>query len=641
MVGEKIFGWNGKILRVNLTKEKIAKEPLSQEILHGFIGGRGLNIKVLFDEIRPGIDPLGPENVLCLASGPLVGTSLPNTSRIEVSSLSPYSNILGDGSAGGFFPTYMKLAGYDQIVFTGRATKPKYLLIDDDDVKLKDASEFWGTTTHETTDRLQEEHGKDFRVACIGQAGGNLVRFASTIFDKGHSAARGSGAVWGSKNLKAIAVRGTKKIEIARPDEFSELVKMDRDFLLHDEFHQKVLSVYGTHYGFMHWSPMRKNYRSFISPEEVPHELTPDGMKKYERGRWPCYGCVTPCGQLYEVPTGKYATKGWRLEFETMACCGSNIGIMNPEAMYKIDNLADQYGMCTIPLGYVIAVAKELYEKGIITKEDTGGISLDWDDVDTTIDLIHMIAKREGFGDRLAEGQYNFTKLIGREAMKYCIHSKGVGKGVPYSSLVGLLFATSTRGADHLRGNLTGDNSPYNIEILQSFEERGIVPKDTAEKAVLGQRAFLIGDILMRCKCGLYTWPLSVPLVFQYPIFDGTAKLISAATGWDINEKGLMEVLDRIYNLERAFIVRQGISRKHDNYPLRPEMVGTTAAAEKLKEHEALLDSYYRARGWEVKTGIPTRETLEKLGLKYVADELEKNMPYPEWEGPPLEKIGT
>jgi len=635
---DEFYGWCGRVLRVDLAREKVKDQPLTKEVAYGFIGGRGLNIKVLFDEVEPGIDPLSPENVLALAVGPFTGTALDHTSRIEVSTLSPYSGILGDGSSGGFFPAYMKFAGYDQIVVTGRAERPKYLWIDDGQAELRDAAELWGRPTDETTDILVDELGKDVKVACIGQAGENLARVASTIFDKYHSAARGSGAVWGSKNLKAIAVRGTKRPKIAHLDKFMELVKKDRQHLINDEFHKKVITVYGTLYGFMHWRPKVKNLQSFLPPEKVPEPLTPDGMKRYEVGRIPCFNCSTGCGMLYEVPTGKYATKGGRLEFETMACCGSNTGILDPEAIYLMDNLADKYGIDVMALGHVIGLAKELYEKGIITEKDTGGLALKWEDADTTIELIHKIAKREGFGDKLAEGAYNLARMVGRNAMKYCLHVKGLLREPASSSLVGLLYATSTRGADHLRGNMITSKSPYNIEYVKKLEERGLVPRDIVGKAITGQRVFLLSDILTRCKCGVINWPDSVPLIFEYPLYEGTAMLFSAAMGWDVSSEDLVRILDRIYTLERAFIVRQGITRKHDIYTVRPERVGSPEAKAELEEHERLLDGYYQQRGWDVKSGIPTRETLEKLGLKYVADELEEHGPYKEWIGPPLGK---
>ena len=617
-----------------MTREKIKVQPLRKGLAHSFVGGRGLAIKVLFDEIKPGIDPLSPDNVLCFSLGPLSGTQLTMTSRIEVSTLSAYTGILGDGNGGGFFPAHLKFSGYDQVVIGGRAGRPKYLWIDDGEAELRDASELWGKTTEETTDLIVKDLGEDVKVACIGQGGENLVRFATTIFDKYHSAAVGSGAVWGSKNLKAIAVRGSKEPKIARLDEFLELVRMDRDFFMKDEFTRKIIGMYGTLYGIMHWWPLVRNSQSVLAPADVPENLKAENMKKYEIERLFCYNCVVGCGTRYKVPKGKYAADGGRIEFETLSWCGTNLGIFNPEPMFLMDILSDKYGLDVLALGHVIGLAMELYEKGIITKDDTSGQALKWGDIDTVIDLVHKIARREGYGDKLAEGAHNYARSIGAEAMKYCLHIKGPSRGPTHMPLVGLLYATSTRGADHLRGNMVASFSPSNAAYLKKLEEEGLVPKDSAGKAIVGQRAFTLSDILVRCKCGVITWPISVPLIFKYPLFGGAVKLLSAATGWSLTVRELEDILDRVYNLERAFNVRQGITRKHDVYPVRPEYANTSLGKEELKEHERMLDEYYRKRGWDIKTGVPTRETLEKLGLKYAADELESHGPYPEWNGP-------
>ena len=259
-MSSKLYGWGGTILIVDLTREKVIKQPLEKEVAVKFLGGRGLNDYMLYKLVKPGIDPLSPDNVLCLANGALAGTVLPMTSRIHVSTLSPLTGILGDGSAGGDFAARLKHAGYDQIVITGRASKPVYIWIEDDDVEIRDASHLWGLTTDEMVEALRDEHGDDIAVAGIGPAGEHLVRFASTIVDRFHSAARGTGAVWGSKNLKAIAVRGTKGVELANPEEFYELAKMDLEYFKKNEFIRKIHSAIGTHYGLLQWYPGWRYY---------------------------------------------------------------------------------------------------------------------------------------------------------------------------------------------------------------------------------------------------------------------------------------------------------------------------------------------------------------------------------------------
>ncbi len=633
----KMHGWMGAVLRVDLTREKVVKQPLDKEAAAKFIGGRGLNSKVLFDEVRPDIDPLTPKNVLCLAVGPLTGTPFTSSSRIHVSTLSPYSYILGDGNAGGAFPAFLKFAGYDQIVVTGRADKPKYLWIDDDEAELRDASDLWGRNVWETTDMLHEGLWKDFKVASIGQAGENLVRFASMMFDKYCSAARGSGAVCGAKNLKAIAVRGTKKVPVARKEEIDKLAAEERKFFITDKT-QREIAKYGTHLGMIRWWPGHRYFRKYLKEEEVPPDLRPDGWKKYEIGREACRGCVVSCKNIYRIPEGKYKDEiGAGLEYETIFCLGTNCGILRAVSIMVMGNLADKYGMCTIPLGNAIAFAKELYERKIITKKDTGGLSLGWEDADDQIELIHLTALREGFGNKIAEGMYSMAKIIGKDAMDYCYHVKGLCRG-PSDYPVGvftLAHATSTRGADHLRGRswAFGENDP---EVFPELVNMGLIPKDPVPALVISENAATLADSLGRCKGSVNNWASAVPLVFRYPIWEGIAKVLSAGTGVDFTAAKVQEALERIYTVERAFLVRQGIARKHDRLVQRPDAKGTPAGEEERKNHEEMLTEYYQLRGWDLKTGIPTRATLERLGLKRVADELESHGPYPDWDGPPL-----
>ena len=637
MTKEKMYGWRGTVLRVDLTREKITKQPLDKEVAAKFIGGRGLNIKVLFDEVKPGIDPLSPENILCFSSGPLTGTSVSLSSRIEVSTLSPYSGILGDGNSGGDFPAFLRLAGYDQLIITGRANSPKYLWLNDGSPELRNASDLWGKTTWESTDILREELGKDIKVASIGQAGENLVRFACTVFDRHCTAARGSGAVCGSKNLKAIAVRGTGKVELAKPDEFEKLAREDREYFLTDKF-QREIHKYGTHLGVIRWGPDYRYFKKSLGPEDIPDGLKPEGWKKYELGRYGCHGCVVACKDVFRIPEGKYKGEiGKSLEYETIFCTGINCGILDPLAIMEMGNLADKYGMDTIPLGNTIAFAKELYNKGIITKEDTGGLSLDWENVDDQIELLHQTALREGFGNLIAEGMYSFAKIIGRGAMDYCYHVKGLSRGPPNYpvGVFTLAHATSTRGADHLRGRswAFGENDPH---LFPEWVKKGLVPTDPVPALIVSENAVTLTDMIGRCKGSVNNWPSAVPLVFKYPLWDGLVKLLTAETGIEYDAAKIVEAAERVYTLERALLIRQGITRKHDRLVTWPNRKGTPEEKQDLEEHAKMLMEYYKMRGWDSENGVPTRQTLERLGLKYVADEIEAHGPYPEWDGPPL-----
>lgn len=632
-----MFGWTGTVLRVDLTSQSLQKVPLDEKPAGQYIGGRGLNSYTLFREVPAGIDPLGPDNVICLAPGPFTATGLTSSSRVEVSTLSPYSGILGDGNAGGHFATYMKRAGYDQIIITGRSETPVYLWIDNDQVELRDASFLWDTTTWETTDRLVEEHGKDISVAAIGQAGENLVRYASTMFDKYNSAARGSGAVMGSKKLKAIVVKGNGKVPVARPDEFNRLVREDREFFMQDQFQREVAAVYGSHIGMGRWFPGLRYYEKYLGEEEIPEQLTPQAMKKFEVQRTACYGCVVPCKDVFRIPEGKYAGEiGKALEHECLFGLGTNCGITEAVPILVMENLADKYGMCVVALGNAIAFAKFLYNNGIITDEDTGGLKLVWEDDAAQIELIHQIALRQGFGRIVAEGMYSMAKIIGRGSMDYCYHVKGVSRGPHSAGIFGLAHATSTRGADHLRGRswAFGENDP---ELWPDLIQQGFIPEhDPVATLALSERATTLTDMIGRCKGAVNNWASAVPLVHKYPLLKGVAMLLTAATGEDFDEEMVAQAADRVYLMEIAFNVRQGSSKQQDRLPLKPEVLNSPEGQEELARHQQMLEEYYRLRGCDVESGIPTREALQGLELDFAADELESHGPYPAWDGPVL-----
>lgn len=639
MAEDGMNGWSGTVLRVDLSEEKAEKEPLDEEIAENYIGGRGLNIKTLFEEVKPGIDPLSPENVLCLSVGPFTGTPLSQTSRMEVSTLSPYSGILGDGNSGGDFPNELKLAGYDQIVITGKADSPKYLWIEDDEVELRDAEGLWRKNTWETTNVLKEKHGENVKVACIGPAGENLVRVATTMNDKYYSAARGSGAVWGSKNLKAIALKGTGEVDLADPDKFMELANKDRQFFINDEFQQEVVAEIGTHVGMIEWGPRYRWEEKELTPEDLPEEITPKGMKEHETGRTACHGCVVQGKDVFEIPSGEYeGEKGVGMEYEHMYCLGTNCGIMEVEPMMIMENLCDKNGMCTLGLGNMVAFVKDLYNRGIIDEEDTEGLSLEWEDAETQIELVKKTAKREGFGNVVAEGLYGIGKILGEEAMDYCYHVKGLSRGIAAPGNFALSHATSTRGADHLRGRSWTYSWIY-PEKFEELQEEGLIPKRIPALVKHGQTAALIPDMTGRCKSGVNNLPSAVPLAFEDPVWSGAAKLLTAATGIDYDEDKLEEVAERVYNLERAFNVRQGVTKKQDRIPQKPSKRDHRDGIVEREEHEEMLEEYYELRGWDKDTGVPKRKTLEKLGLKFAADELKEKGPFSDWDGPPLRNL--
>ncbi len=637
-------GWQGRVLDINLTEGKVDWKDLDPWLAENFLGGRGFNSHTLFMNTAPGTDPLGPDNILCLAPGVLTGTPLPLSSRLEVSTLSPYSGILGDGSAGGMFPTFLKLAGVDQVIVRGVSPEPVYLCIEDGRAEIRDASFLWGMNTWETVDALKEVHGRDVKVACIGQAGENLVRFASTMVDKHSSAARGSGAVWGSKGLKAIAVRGTGKVSLAEKEGFRELADADRKFFITDDFQHNTVRKYGTHIGVLTWEPGYRHFERYLDEKDIPPELLPNAWKQYESGRYACYGCPVACKNRYVIPEGPYkGEENAGLEYESIHCLGINSGVTAPEAIMVLSNLADKYGMDVIALGNTIALAKDLYARGIISERDTGGLRLEWEDADTETELVHLTALREGFGNVVAEGLYSMAKIIGGTAPDYCWHVKGLSRGVHPPGIMALAHATSTRGADHLRGRTWayGENDG---EIFAKLVRDGLVPDvetDVVNCLTLCERVTAVTDAIGRCKGAVTSWVAAVPLVWKYPLMDGVARLVSSATGVPYNEKDIETVGERIYITERAFNVRQGISAVHDRIPQKPEVRDSEQGAVERRQHAEMLREYYRVHGYDEESGVPSSHRMQELGLNEAARILHQEERAPAWDGPPLRDLSA
>ena len=634
---DPMAGWCGTVLDINLTSRSITRCRLDTDKARLFLGGRGLNSRTLFDRVPPGTDPLGPENVLCLAPGILTATPLGLSGRLQVSTLSPYSGILGDGNAGGTFAYLMKRAGYDQIIVSGQAESPLYLCIDDDEVALHPAEALWGMSVWDATDFLTNRHGKSASVACIGQAGENLVRMASTMIDKYASAARGSGAVWGSKRLKAIVVSGSRKINLHDRRRFLSLASSDRKYLAQDAVQQEISAVYGSHYGMTHWFPGFRNFASELPDDAVPRALRPEAWKQYEVGRTGCQSCHIKCKNVFEIPEGRRkGERGEALEYEAIYCLGTNCGIEDPVAIMEMENLADIYGVDVVALGNTIALAKDLYNRGIISEAEADGLQLAWENADAQVELIHKTVLREGFGNRLAEGLYSLAKSYGPEAMKYCYHVKGLSRGPHPPGIFSLAHAVSSRGADHLRGRSwsVGDNSPE--EILNTLVERQVLTDDPVHSITAGERATVIADTVGRCKGAVNSWVCAVPLIWQADLWDGLAELLTAATGLSFTGQDIENTADRIHAVERAFNHRQGITIVHDGLPQKPEMAQSDEGEKERAMHFEMLRRYYQAHGYDPDTGIPLASTFDKLGIPEVGRRLAEDGPYPLWDGPPL-----
>ncbi|MFC1592879.1 aldehyde ferredoxin oxidoreductase family protein [Candidatus Omnitrophota bacterium] len=620
------YGWMGTILRVDLSEGKITKEPLRDDIAHEFIGGRGLNLKILYDETGPETEPLGPDNRFIIGTGPLHGTLAPGNGRFTVTAKSPLTGILGDGNAGGHFAPELKYAGYDHIIVQGRAEKPVYLWIDNDKVTIKSAEHLWGKDTWETERTIRRELGDDeIKTLSIGQAGENLVRVACPIATGDHAPGRtGLGAVMGSKNLKAIAVRGSNSVKVADPEKCKQVAKKWHG-MIYQHANFGWFSQIGT--SCLVKQGNEANCRSFLGgreqqwPEERVGPIYGENfVPKYAYSDAACFSCPTHCMGYCAIKEGRYAgVYGKRPEGGGLDGLATIFGICNYPFAQLAVNLSNQYGMDTISLGGVIALAIELYERGIITKEDTDGLELEWYNEELIIELMHKIANRDGFGDILAEGPLKAAQKIGPGAEKYVEHVKGMGihsSRRAQSHGFALAVCTSPRGMDHLRGlprkrywEMT-DRETYDFSIVED----------------------VVYDQYLSSACNLMEVCNFNNCAFIHLGKDAAevmAEFLSAVTGIDFTEERLHQICNRVSNLERAYVCREGIRREDDMPPLRYSWQPITTGAEKgfrldREEYGQMLDLFYERKGWDKRTGIPTRETLESSGLKSVADDLYK-----------------
>ena len=622
-------GYSGTILRVDLTRNELVKASLDPQAIKYFIGGRGINSWLLYQNVIPKESPFHPHNPLIFGTGPLAGTMLPAASRFTVTARSPLTYGQGDANAGGFFGPELKFAGYDHIIFTGKSQNPVYLFIENDRVELRDASHLWGKDTWETQRLIREElKDSDIQIACIGPAGERLVRVACIIHGLKRAAAKGMGPIMGSKNLKAVAVRGTKGVKVAHPNEFFHICT---DILT--SYQRKDLTLYGTPVSLLYeqktgtsWATKNLQTTKFPGLQNI----TPDKFnQKYLHRLKACFGCSICCGRTYRVKEGEF--EGLYGEGPELAACwswGTQPQVDNLAAVLKSDVLSNRMGVDCIETGDTIAFAMECYQRGILSREETGGLELEWGNYRAVHTLIEQIAKREGIGEILGEGMRIAARKIGKGAEYYARQIKGQsfpaemrGK---HGSVVGYL--TSTRGADHLRGIAVDDLMRVKY-IEEHFGEEalrgdGVKGKGKATKWV--QDMTTIPDLFGICKI---FYVLSAAYTEFTP--DDFARIYHAATGIKLSGEDILRASERVYNVEQAFNVKiGGFSRKDDVLPERlfeETLDGGPAKGKTLSRDTIvkLLDEYYQARGWDSTTTAPTRKTLEALHLKEIADDLE------------------
>jgi len=618
-----MHGLMGKILRVNLAEGKISEEEIPEEMAKKFLGGRGIASKYLFDEVKPGIAPLGPENKLIFMSGLLTGTPSPSAARYSVVAKSPLTNIWAQSNSGGRWGVDLKHSGFDGIIFEGISEKPVYFVIDDGKAELCDASDLWGKNVSETTGVLKETLGEKFNVASIGVAGENLVKYAAIMNDLHRAAGRcGLGAVMGSKRLKAIAVKGTKEIRIANKKAFQEVSKKQFE-LLGENILAAGLQGYGTTLvldivnvcGGLPTRNWQTGVCSFV--EEINGEALNEKVLVQAVG---CFACPIKCGRGTEIRKGPYAgQKGEGPEYETIAFFGAMCDNSDIESITMANYLCNDYGLDTISCGSTVAFTMECFEKGILTKEDAGGLEIRFGDSEMIVELVHKIAKRDGVGDLLAEGTRIMAQRLGQDSERFAMHVKGLELPA-YDSraakITGLAFATANRGGDHITGYVQAPTflaSPFLVieesEIEDPLKEN---PEETKIVKDL-EDALTVFDAVGFCKfMGLASDAQEI------------SDIIAAVIGREFSVEDFRKAGERIYNLERAFNIREGLTRTDDTLPMRllEDPLPEGPAEGHVNNLEILLDPYYEFRGWDKTTGKPTPEKLRELDLEDVIGQI-------------------
>lgn len=599
---EKAF-W-GKLLRVNLSNSTISEEEIPEEKIKMFLGARGLGSKYLADEVAPDIDPLSPDNKLIFAPGPLSGTTAPTGGRYNVITKGPLTGTIAASNSGGFFGAELKFAGYDMVIVEGKAEKPVYLSIRDDEVKIEDASDLWGKDTHTTTDMLLEKFGdKRAKVACIGPAGEKLVKFAAIINEKDRAAGRtGVGAVMGSKNLKAIVVRGTKRVQVASPEEFKAVVKKKIDILKENSITGEGLPTYGTKVldNIINQNGLypTRNFQTgvFEGTEPISGEALVD---KYLVRNKACFACPIGCGRVSKLPSG---LEGEGPEYETGWAFGADCGVSDLNAIIQANFICNELGLDTISTGATIAAAMELYEKGYIPKDMIEkGPEPKFGSSEAIVYYTWAIGNRIGLGDKLAEGSYRFAESLGHPELSMTVKKQEIPAYDPRGAQGhGLEYATSNRGGCHVRGYMI---SPEILGAPEKLDPQQIEGKEIWVKTFQDLTAVI--DAAGLCLFTSFALGLS-----DY------ADLINAATGFGYTDEELLMVGERIWNMERDFNIKAGIGPEHDTLPkrlLEEPMPDGPNKGQVVKISE-MLPKYYKVREWDEK-GYPTEEKLKRLGL--------------------------
>lgn len=633
-----MHGWTGTLLCINLTTRKADRLTCDESLRYGFLGGRGINSRLLYRHAGPATDPLGPDNIIIFGSGPLSGTLCPSSPRCTVTAKSPLTGILGDANFGGFFSPVMKKAGYDHIMIQGTADRPLYLLISEAGVEFRDAGHLWGKTTTQTEALLRQEiTDPGLQIAAIGPAGENRVYTACVVHKYNVAGRTGMGAVMGSKNLKAVCVSGTQKIPVAHPELFAAQRKIWLKKIAENPF-SKFFGEYGSA------GPLDREdasgilaVRNFSQTSGFTDvlQVSASNLKKFFTRSHACFACPVHCIQSFEVTEGPYkGTKGTKLPEGCNSSCGPSCGNTDPGSLFKLNVLANEYGLDILDFGLLMAIAMDWYENGIITLGDTDGISLNWGNHASMVTMLEKIVRREGIGNILADGAVKAARHIGKDAQSYVSSCKGmVFGGVDPRVLRGsaLCYATATRGGDHLRGGILfelpsqGKPAMDPAVATERFGTTDVLNPFSYNKSAAAnfcQDIYTIADCLQVCKfiTEHVTWGITL---------EDMGAMLYAVTGVSLDAQALRTVASRVFTLERAFLAREGI-RKKDDF-LQGKWTGGPVAGGKYSgatidkaQWTQMLEQYYRTRGWDTRSGIPTQETLHSLGLDDVAEDLAK-----------------
>lgn len=605
-----MYGYTGRIIYIDLSTQKFHIENFGLDFARKYLGGNGFAVKILYDYLPSGLDPFSPQNMVVFAVGPVTDTPLPSTSRAYVASKSPLNNLYFDSTFGGRFAITQKRTGFEAIVISGKAPQPTYLLIDEEGAKFKPALSLWGKLTRATWAAIQAAEGEGADVVAIGPAGEKLVRFAClTHYWQGREGVAGRGglgAVLGSKNLKAVVVKGQRRTEIADLKKLQDLVASRKEFL---EKGTAGLKNFGTPIlvnmintigglGIRNWQQEYSTQAGEISSERI--------KELYFERHDTCFGCPIACGKTLHLPPAKGNLR-WKMpEYETLYSLGSMLENWDPACLLKLNYLCDQWGLDTISMGVTISFALECFEKGLLTPQATHGKILNFGDASLILELVEETAQRQGLGNILAEGSYRFSEQLGEKAFPflYCVKKLEIA-GHSARALKGMAigYATATRGGSHHDARPT-------LQYAGDFDRTKT--NNQPLFAVRTQNFSAFDDSLTQCR-------FASERGFGGLINENYVEMVNAVTGWGVTLEELERLGERIYNLERVFNCREGITRKDDQLPWRVQQEAIPSGPSQgmycpPEELQMMLDEYYRLRGWD-RNGLPTPERLKLLGL--------------------------